>query len=246
MVAAALVTFALAEGPPAASAGAFTTTTTITHVNQTPGAPTCGVVVSTSVRVLAVATPCVVATTAGSAFRIVFGTGYRWIISQVDTTLIRVGGVTMLAGGGLSATIHARQAGQTLVMAVGRVSCQASKPCAALALLWSLRIVISPKHAPLLSAFVTQANGGRTYTLHRGQALIVQLTGPTIYRWSEPMSSRSTVLRRTSGTSGHPATGNFVAAGLGRATVTAVGTPSCYPQCLMPSRLFSITVLVSG
>jgi hypothetical protein len=91
---------------------------------------------------------------------------------------------------------------------------------------------------------VTQANSGRNYTLHVRTRLVVKLSGPSIYTWTESVSSNQAVLQRLKGTSGGSSVTTFVARSKDQAKVTATGNPKCYPQCLMPSRLFSIKVTV--
>jgi hypothetical protein len=97
---------------------------------------------------------------------------------------------------------------------------------------------------------VTAANSGESFALRVGDQLVVQLTGPSLYTWTEPATSDATVLERTQGTSGATATGTFTAVAPGRARVTAAGNPACYPMCLqpslMPSRLFEVTVTVTS
>ncbi len=94
------------------------------------------------------------------------------------------------------------------------------------------------------SITVTQADSGKSYSLREGDRLYIQLTGPAIYTWSAPVSSNGTVLELSVGSSGIIATATFVARSTGQVRVTAVGNPSCYPQCLAPSRLFVLTVSV--
>ena len=98
--------------------------------------------------------------------------------------------------------------------------------------------------APPHVLHVTLADSGRKYSMARGSKLSVQLSGSTIYTWSVPVSSSPAVLKRPAGSSGDTALATFVAQAKGDARVTAVGNPKCYPQCLMPSRLFSFTVSV--
>lgn len=93
---------------------------------------------------------------------------------------------------------------------------------------------------------VTQADSGRSYSMPRGTQLLVQLSGPAIYTWTEPISSNPAVLRRTGGSSASDAVTTFVAETKGEARVTAVGNPTCYPLCLMPSQLFTFTASVVG
>jgi len=100
------------------------------------------------------------------------------------------------------------------------------------------------KTASHRSITVTQADSGRRYSLHEGARLFIQLIGPAIYTWSEPVSSNGTVLERSVGSSGNIATATFVAKSTGHVRVTAIDNPNCYPQCLAPSRLFVLTVSV--
>jgi hypothetical protein len=92
---------------------------------------------------------------------------------------------------------------------------------------------------------VTQADNDMSYTVAKGDRLVVTLTGPAVYRWTRPSSSNGPVLRRTSGRAGSTATGGFVTRSKGTADVTAVDNPRCYPKCLGPSYLFQVTVTVS-
>jgi hypothetical protein len=100
---------------------------------------------------------------------------------------------------------------------------------------------------------VTGADDGKSYALHRGDRLVVQL-GPG-YSWTEPVSSNEAVLARTTGsTSGDgSAQASFAATTAGAANVTATGTapPSpcrtANPPCMMPdyARQFRVSVTVS-
>ena len=91
---------------------------------------------------------------------------------------------------------------------------------------------------------VTQADNGRTYRLHKGDGLDVQLTGPSDFIWTEPASSNQTVLQRTGGSSGAPATGTFVARSPGKAQVTARATPNCSGACPTLILAFEVNVTV--
>ena len=93
---------------------------------------------------------------------------------------------------------------------------------------------------------MTEADSGKSYVLHRGDRMVVNLTGPAIYTWTEPASSNGVVLARTSGSSGATAGAVFAAAADGQASVSAADNPNCYPQCLPPTRLFQVSVSVTG
>lgn len=106
----------------------------------------------------------------------------------------------------------------------------------------SFRIVTSSAPRSIL---VTQTQSGDHFVLHRGDHLIVRLASSSLYTWSAPASSNGAVLRRSTATSGASASATFVALATGQVEVRAVDNPTCYPQCLPPSRLFVITVRVA-
>jgi hypothetical protein len=95
---------------------------------------------------------------------------------------------------------------------------------------------------------VTEADSGKSYTLHRGDRLVVQLQSSG-YEWTEPASSNDTVLHRTGGSGGTSASATFSATAGGTADVTSTGDLPCRkatPPCMAPSRLFQVSVTVVG
>ncbi|HQU00734.1 MAG TPA: hypothetical protein PLG60_09545, partial [Acidimicrobiales bacterium] len=60
-----------------------------------------------------------------------------------------------------------------------------------------------------------------------------------MYRWSAVRSSNPKIL-----VEGSSRFVSFLALSPGTATLRAAGTPQCYPQCLLPSRLFQLIVTV--
>lgn len=94
----------------------------------------------------------------------------------------------------------------------------------------------APTSAPLV---LSDAQSGDHVTLRVGQSVAIRLTD-SIYRWSVPQSSNANVVV-SSATSPF----KFVARRLGTAAIRATGTPKCYPRCLLPSRLFLLTVTVT-
>ena len=95
------------------------------------------------------------------------------------------------------------------------------------------------------SVTVTMADSGGHYDLAVGDLLTVSLIAPSLI-WTAAASSDPQVL--ISLPEMNPVAGLFVFRALapGTARVSAVGNPVCYPQCLMPSRLFFVTVTVSA
>ena len=92
---------------------------------------------------------------------------------------------------------------------------------------------------------ITPADSGGKVKLRRGQRLVTRFPSSSFYRWSVPQSSNSGSLVRQSTASNGGATSIFLARNTGVAKVSAVGTPFCYPECLAPSRLFTIDVTVA-
>jgi len=93
------------------------------------------------------------------------------------------------------------------------------------------------------SITVTVADSGRHYVLAVGSLLTVRLLASPLI-WTTAASSDPKVL--ISVPEMNPVAGLFVFRALapGTARVTAVGNPACYPQCLMPSQAYFITVTV--
>ncbi len=92
-----------------------------------------------------------------------------------------------------------------------------------------------PLEAPRV---VSEAQSGTRVTLRVGHYLIVRLND-ALYRWGAVHSSNLKVL-----VEGSSRFVSFLAFSPGTATLRAVGTPQCYPQCLLPSRLFQLVVTV--
>ena len=90
---------------------------------------------------------------------------------------------------------------------------------------------------------VTLADSGRTIDLAEGGLLTVRLVASPLV-WTKAVSSDPRIL--VSVPEMNPVAGLFVFRALapGTVRVSAVGNPVCYPQCLMPSRLFFVNVIV--
>ena len=124
-----------------------------------------------------------------------------------------------------------------LAVPVGRYAFRAN--FMGLSLRAATSFVITPPHG----ATVTLADSGRTIVLAQGDLLTVRLIASPMV-WAKAVSSDPRVV--VSVPEMNPVAGLFVfrASAPGSARVTAVGNPSCYPQCLMPSRLFYVNVTV--
>lgn len=92
---------------------------------------------------------------------------------------------------------------------------------------------------------VTLVDSGLRYALEVGDILTVRLLDSPLV-WSAAIASDTRVLIGLPEM--NPVAGLYIFRALapGTARVSAVGNPACYPQCLMASRLFFITVTVSA
>jgi hypothetical protein len=107
---------------------------------------------------------------------------------------------------------------------------------------------VGPGPQPPGTVVVTEADSGKSYTLLKGDRLVVQLHDSS-YEWTEPASSNDTVLHRTGGSGGTSASATFSATAPGSADVTSTGDLPCRkatPPCMAPSRLFQVSVTVVG
>ena len=87
------------------------------------------------------------------------------------------------------------------------------------------------------------ADAGRHFTVVVGAQVSLTLPSAGVLQWGPVHVSDSSVLSILPIPTPLGVT-MFEAAHAGVAVITATGNPSCYPQCLMPSRLLSITVVV--
>jgi hypothetical protein len=231
--------------PPSGNPSTSTSTTSAATTTE-PVALSCGVVTSPDVVVTSRIEPCAATTHVGFTVHIVLDPGFRWDDPKSDSDAVQVTGAQRRSSGGLTADLYATAVGPAIVTAVGTLACAPGQPCPALARLWSLHLTITHRPASSQTISVTEADSGRSYTMHRGDQLDVGLSGPSSYTWTKPTSSDQGALEPMPTSSGSTARASFVAVGPGKATVTATDNPNCYPECLAPSRLFEVSVSVTG
>lgn len=109
----------------------------------------------------------------------------------------------------------------------------------------ALRTVTSFVITPPGNTTVTLADSGRHYVLDVGDLLTVRLVSPPLV-WTTATSSDTRVLISMPELNPVAGLSVFRALAPGSARVSAVGNPGCYPQCLMPSRIFFITVTIAA
>ena len=246
--AALVALLAACANPPVPPSGNPSTSSSTNSAATTtePAAPPCGVVTNPDVVITSRIGPCAATAHVGSTVHIVLDPGFHWDDPKSDSDVVQVAGVQRRSSGGLTADLYATAIGQATLTAVGTLACAPGQPCPALARLWSLRLTITHRPAPSQTIAVTEVDSGRSYTMHRDDQLDVELSGPSSYTWTKPASSDQGALQPMPTSSGSTASASFVAAGPGEATVTATDNPNCYPACLAPSRLFEVSVSVTG
>ena len=98
---------------------------------------------------------------------------------------------------------------------------------------------------------VTQDDNGKTFTLLKGQHLIVTLDDPS-WEWSDPDTDNASVLERTAVSANPSSThvaASFVAKAAGQAQVGASKDAPCRrstPPCMVPTFLWQITINVAA
>ncbi|MEO9180601.1 MAG: hypothetical protein ABI298_03005 [Acidimicrobiales bacterium] len=209
--------------------------------------PTCGVVASSSVRIISKSEPCVVTTHVGVAFDVELRAGFKWHLPVTNSRAVSVSAIALapIGQGTLVARVKARRAGTALISSSGVIVCTTGQACPELALYWALRIVVTGSSSTSAMVALNNMDSGRHYTVHVGDRLNLALVGLPMYWWTEPTSSRQSVLARTGGSNGHRALANFVATAPGRVSVMAVENPNCSPECLPPTHLFQVIVIVT-
>ena len=206
----------------------------------------CGVGAGSGVVITSLPAPCTVTMMLGAVTTISLDHGLKWSDPTTSSSVVTVSGQSRSAKGGLSATLSAHAIGAATLSSTGTIICPAGTACPDLARLWTVHVDVVGSLVTPRTVTVSQSDGGRHFTLRRGDRLRLRLLGPTIYTWTAPTASPNGVLRRISSTGGVSAHALFSAAAPGRSEVRTVDNPNCYPQCLPPSRLFYVIVTVTG
>lgn len=205
----------------------------------------CGVVPGTQFRVISRTAPCVITLAVRHSFSLSLSSGFRWGVLHASSPALVESASSGPPSGGLTSLITTKKVGRVTLSATGVMVCAPGVACPALARLWSLVVLVSAKPSEPIALALTIADGGRQYSLRTGDHLSINLIGPSAYVWKPVVSSAPRVLRMVSTKGGSVAVASLVARGPGRSQVSAIDSPRCYPQCLAPSRIFQVEVLVS-
>ena len=228
----------------AQQSGALPITSTTAPSSFDSGVAACGIAESPQFRIVSQPSPCDVVTYVGARISIVLGSGFRWSAPTVGAGRVRVSGLVHAVSGGLSATVRALAVGQTTIRSVGGLVCPPGQACPALARLWSLNVIIVACFSTPVTVGLSASDSGRQFILRRGDRLKVVLRGPANYIWSLPTSTKLSVLQALGASRGNVARATFVAIRRGRGSINATDAANCYPECLPPSRLFTLSVVV--
>lgn len=93
---------------------------------------------------------------------------------------------------------------------------------------------------------VTLSDNGKVFTMQVGESFLLNL-GMDVYDWTVDVDHQDVLQREVNKTVIHGAQGIYMAQAPGTAILSATGDPLCLqskPACMMPSILFSITVIV--
>jgi hypothetical protein len=239
-----LCVFALSSPVTADAATSVTTTTAAATVLT----PTCGVVPSSSVRIISKSEPCVVTARVGGTFDVELRAGFKWHVPVSNSKAVSVSAISLAPTGqrSLVARVKGLRVGTALVSSSGVIVCPSGRACPDLALYWSLKVIVTDSVTGSVMVAMNSNDSGRRYILHVGDRVNLALAGLSMYSWTEPTSSSESVLDRTGGSKGHRALADFVASAPGRASVMAVENPNCSPSCLPPTHLFQVIVIVKN
>jgi hypothetical protein len=229
----------LATLAPIASAS---TTTTVAPTSTS----LCGVAASDAVRVVTVDPPCTVATHVGGSFEIVLRSGWRWGPPASSSKSVIISDITKSSMGVASAVVTAVSVGAATITVAGTIYCAKGTVCPELAMLWTLKVIVAKGASTALTLRLTSADVDNTYSVRSGDRFIVSLAAAAKYKWSEPTTTASSVVRRISGRAGASANGLFVARSSGRIELVATQTPNCSPRCSSKKHRFLVNVVVTS
>jgi hypothetical protein len=106
--------------------------------------------------------------------------------------------------------------------------------------------LVPPSAVALPASGVTLSENGMAFTMHSGESFLLNL-GTDVYEWTVEVDHQDVLQRKMGVAVIRGAQGIYVAQNPGTAILTASGDPLCRqtkPACMMPSLLFSITVIV--
>jgi len=105
----------------------------------------CGVVANRAVHVVSSGSLCVISVHLGTNVRIRLRSGFRWGYPRSDSRAVVVTTITRDSAGVDGATLRAVAVGRATIRTTGTVYCKSGVACPDLALLWSLKVIVTQK-----------------------------------------------------------------------------------------------------
>ena len=239
LVFAASMLMVLASAAPIATAS--TTTTTVAPSS----ASSCGVAQSAVVRVVSADSPCTVVARVGGSFEIVLRPGWRWGTPVSNSKAVIVSQLTKTSKGVADAVLTATAVGAASITVTGTIYCAPNKVCPDLAMLWTLKVLVTKTTSSAVTLRLTSQDIDNTYDVRPGDRFIVTLSPTATYTWSEPTATAMKVVGRVAGRSGATASSLFVARTPGRTKLVATQSPNCGTGCSSKSHRFWVNVVVT-
>ena len=103
----------------------------------------CGVVASPAVHVVSRNSPCVIRVRVGTNVRVKLRKGFRWGYPVSNSRSVVVTTMSRSSIGVNDFTVHAASVGHAMVRVTGTVYCKSGVACPDLALLWSLKVIVT-------------------------------------------------------------------------------------------------------
>lgn len=103
----------------------------------------CGVVASPAVHVVSRNSPCVIRVRVGTNVQVQLRTGFRWGYPVSGSRSVVVTTISRSSIGVTAFTVHAASVGHAMVRVTGTVYCKSGVMCPDLALLWSLKVIVT-------------------------------------------------------------------------------------------------------
>jgi hypothetical protein len=119
-------------------AGAASTTTTLPSK-----ASACGVVASPSVHFVSTESPCVIRVRVGTNVGIKLRSGFRWGYPVSNSRAVVVTTISRSSIGVTNFRLHAAAIGRATIHVTGTVYCKSGVACPELALLWTLKVIVT-------------------------------------------------------------------------------------------------------
>jgi hypothetical protein len=103
----------------------------------------CGVVASPGIHFVSKGSPCVIRVRLGATVHLTFRSGFRWGYPASNSKSVVVTTISRTSRGVFAATLHAAALGHATVRASGTVACKPGVACPDLALLWTLKVIVT-------------------------------------------------------------------------------------------------------